>query len=61
MSNKASMNKSGKSKTKPRESEVIIVEPFNFLFITSKKSQPPKANIVNNFIPKSAQDQGAPA
>ena len=61
MSNKASMNNRGKSKTKPRESEASIVEPFSFRFITSKKSQPPKANIVNNFKPKSAQDQGAPA
>src|SRR5665647_2118172 len=61
MSNKASMTKSGISKTKPRESEAIIVELFNFRFMMSKKSQPPNANIVKSFKPKSAQDQGAPA
>ncbi len=61
MSNKASMNNSGSSKTNPREREAIMLELFNFLLMMSKKSQPPNANIVKNFKPKSAQDQGAPA
>ena len=35
MSNKASMNKSGISKTKPRESEAIMLELFSFRFMMS--------------------------
>ncbi len=55
------MKRRGINKTNHRETDPIKGVPFDFLFIKSKKSQPPNANIVISFNPKSAHDQGAPA
>jgi hypothetical protein len=57
----ASAKSRGSRSTKPLDNDPINGDPLSFRFIKSKKSQPPNANIVKSFNPKSAQENGDPA
>ena len=61
MSKTASMKSNGTINTNILEREPISGAPLSFLLKKSKKSHPPKTNIVKSLSPKANQEKGAPA